>query len=207
MSFLCRSACVADAAQCAPLVFASGEAEFGYMLGVGRDECTAFLERAFRSRGGRFSYRRHRVALNTHGEVCSVMAIHEGGRIALDDAVFVWHVCRYFGLARAIGILLRGSRLATEVPPPARGQKLIAHCATRPEWRGRGALSALFDTVLGTADERTDDASQFVLDVRVENVRARVLYRRLGFEAITMKRSRHPRLPATLASERMGLSR
>jgi GNAT superfamily N-acetyltransferase len=198
MSFACRPARPDDAASCAPLVLASGEAEFGFLFGVTGDECIAFLARAFVSRCGRFSYRRHRVALDAQGRVCSVMAMHDGGEIALDDAVFVIQVLTHFGVRRGIGILLRGMRLAGELPPPSRGERLIAHCATLPDARGRGALTALMHGALCDANRR-----EVVLDVRLDNPRARALYTRLGFHRLDAARSRHPRLPAQLASERM----
>ncbi|MFX1766423.1 GNAT family N-acetyltransferase [Paraburkholderia sp. A1RI-2L] len=199
MSFVCRPARADDAAVCAPLVFASGEPEFGFMLGVPAEACIDFLAGGFRSRHGRFSFRRHRVVVNDDNEVCSVMAIHEGGRVALDDVVLAWHVWRHFGVMRAIGILTRGARLATELPAPARGQSLIAHCATRPEWRSRGALTTLMNDVLKRGGQ------QFVLDVRLENHGAIALYRRLGFQPMERKRARHPRLPSAVVSERMSI--
>jgi hypothetical protein len=201
MNFVCRPARIDDAASCAPLVFASGESEFSYMFGVASEECIAFLQRAFGSRYGRFSYRRHRVATDARGEVCSVMAIHEAGCAVADDVVLALQVAQHFGVTRAISILTRGARLATELPTPARGQRLIAHCATRVEYRSCGALTALMTGVLEAAQH------QFVLDVRLHNDRARALYSRLGFETMERRRMRHPRLPSTLASERMSLNK
>jgi ribosomal protein S18 acetylase RimI-like enzyme len=201
MNFVCRPARAADAAACAPLVFASGEAEFGYMFGVAADECIAFLQHAFESQHGRFSYRRHRVAVDARGDVCSVLAVHESGNVVIDDLVFAWQAVRRFGWRRAINVLVRGARLATELPAPSPGQALIAHCATRAESRSQGALTALMTSVL-----KPEAKHRFVLDVRLENIRARALYCRLGFETMPRRRARrHPRLPEGLASERMKL--
>ncbi|MEZ2354323.1 GNAT family N-acetyltransferase [Caballeronia sp. RCC_10] len=124
------------------------------------------------------------------------MAIHEAGHSVPDDVAFAWQVLRHFGFIRAIGILARGARLATELPPPARGQKLIAHCATRADYRGRGALTALMTNTLQAVQP------PFVLDVRLDNSRARALYSRLGFDAMKRNRCSHPRVPSELRSER-----
>ncbi|MDR5757596.1 GNAT family N-acetyltransferase [Caballeronia sp. LZ035] len=91
-----------------------------------------------------------------------------------------------------------------ELPAPSRGQALIAHCATHAAYRSRGALTALMTSVLdGEGAQRC-----FVLDVRLDNVRARALYCRLGFKAMPKRRAPgKPGLPDGLASERMGVDR
>jgi hypothetical protein len=74
-----------DAAQCAPLIYASGEREFDYFLGVPSDACIAFLEAAFRSSLGRFSWQRHHVVVDVDGGVLAVLAAHDGRVILRDD--------------------------------------------------------------------------------------------------------------------------
>lgn len=202
-----RAADAGDAASCAPLVFASGVAEFGFFLGESDARCIAFLQQAFRSRHGRFSWRRHRVAVGEDGVVLAVMAIHDGQRARFDDVHVVWALARFFGVRRAIGQLLRGQILESEIPAPKRSQILVAHCATDARRHGTGIFSALFRDALDTGALPVDGSRDVVLDVLTRNVRARALYERLGFAARPRPRVRSRRLPAELDSVRMRFTR
>ncbi|MEI6001346.1 hypothetical protein H3V53_30520 [Paraburkholderia bengalensis] len=133
-----RAARASDAAACAPLVFASGAHEFVFFLGVPAAQCIAFLAFAFALSGGRFSWRRHEVAVDARGEIVAVLAAHDGRRILADDPHVAWTLARYFGILRTVPMLLRGLVLETELPKPKRAQTLIAHCATRTDARGTG---------------------------------------------------------------------
>ncbi|RQS34683.1 GNAT family N-acetyltransferase [Burkholderia sp. Bp8992] len=198
-----RAADADDAAACGPLVFASGVAEFGFFLGESDARCIAFLQQAFRSRHGRFSWRRHRVAVDDDGTVLALMAIHDGRRTMFDDVHVVWALARFFGVRRTIGQLLRGLILETELPAPKRSQILVAHCATDERQRGTGIFSALFRDALDSGALPADGSREVVLDVLTRNVRARALYERLGFAALPRRRARSRRLPAQLDSIRM----
>lgn len=188
-------------------MFASGVAEFGFFLGESDARCIAFLQQAFRSRHGRFSWRRHRVAVADDGAVLAVMAIHDGQRTTFDDVHVVWALARFFGVRRTVGQLLRGLVLETELPAPKRSQILVAHCATDERQRGTGVFSALFRDALDTGALPADGDRDVVLDVLTRNVRARALYERLGFVALPRRRARSRRLPAELDSIRMRFSR
>ena len=203
-----RPARASDAAACAPLVFASGEHEFEYFLGVPADQCIAFLAYAFALSGGRFSWRRHEVAVDASGQIVAVLAAHDGRRTLSDDQYVVWTLLRHFGPMRTVPMLLRGLVLETELPKPRRAQTLIAHCATRADARSTGVFSALFSHIIGdeVADRRGGleaGGREIVLDVLVSNPRAAALYRRLGFVDLPRRRPRSPRLPSELESVRM----
>lgn len=209
-----RPARASDAAACAPLVFASGSHEFEFFLGVPAAQCIAFLVYAFSLAGGRFSWRRHEVAVDARGEIVAVLAAHDGRRILLDDPHAVWTLASHFGIVRTVPMLLRGLVLETELPKPKRGQTLVAHCATRADKRGMGVFSALLEHAL--RDEVTSGAGlgakraaarEFVLDVLLSNTRAAALYRRLGFVALPRRKSCSPRLPVELESVRMRYAR
>ncbi|KHK54533.1 acetyltransferase [Burkholderia sp. A9] len=202
-----RAACADDAAACAPLVFASGVGEFGFFLGESDARCIAFLQQAFRSRHGRFSWRRHRVAVGADGTVLAVMAIHDGRRTRFDDVHVVWALTCFFGLRRTLGQLLRGLILETEIPAPKRSQILVAHCATDERQRGTGIFTALLRDALDSGALPDDASRDIVLDVLTRNARARALYERLGFAALTRRRARSRWLPAELDSVRMRLAR
>ncbi|AOK46151.1 acetyltransferase [Burkholderia sp. MSMB617WGS] len=198
-----RPAAASDAHACAPLVFESGVREFGYFLGEPPARCIAFLEFAFASKQGRFSWRRHRVAVAESGAIDAVLAAHDGRATALDDLHVAWMLLRFFGLARTIRMLLRGLVLESELPAPKRTQTLIAHCATDARVRGCGAFSALFDEAMQAGMLCAETGREIVLDVLTSNVRARALYERLGFVEMPRARPRSARLPRELASVRM----
>jgi ribosomal protein S18 acetylase RimI-like enzyme len=202
-----RTARAADAHVCAPLIFASGVSEFGYFLGEPADICTAFLRSAFASRFGRFSWRRHRVAVAADGTVISLMAAHDGRSILFDDAHIALMLFLFFGARRTVGMLLRGLYLHSELPAPARAQTLLAHCATHESARGNGVFSALMEDVLGARLPGGRCNRQIVLDVLISNMRARDLYRRLGFVELPRSRACSQRLPPELESVRMRLQR
>ncbi|AOJ01050.1 MULTISPECIES: GNAT family N-acetyltransferase [Burkholderia] len=198
-----RAAAASDAHACAPLVFESGVKEFGYFLGEPPSRCIAFLAFAFASKYGRFSWRRHRVAVAEDGAVGAVLAAHDGRATAFDDLHVAWMLLRFFGPVRTIRMLLRGLVLESELPAPKRTQTLIAHCATDERVRGCGAFSALFDDAMQAGTFRAEAGRDVVLDVLTSNVRARALYERLGFVEMPRSRPRSARLPCELASNRM----
>ncbi|MGK8205120.1 GNAT family N-acetyltransferase [Burkholderia cenocepacia] len=202
-----RAACADDAASCAPLVFASGVGEFSFFLGESEAGCIDFLQYAFKSSHGRFSWRRHRVAAADDGAVLAVMAVHDGRHTTFDDVHTVWMLLRFFGLRRTVGQLLRGLILEFEIPAPKRSQVLVAHCATDAHQRSLGVFSSLFDDALNTGALPSDGSRDVVLDVLTGNVRARALYERLGFTALARSRARSRWLPADLDSIRMRLTR
>ncbi|KVE35377.1 GNAT family N-acetyltransferase [Burkholderia sp. TSV86] len=198
-----RAAVAGDAGACAPLVFASGVREFSFFLGEPPERCIGFLKFAFASKYGRFSWRRHHVAVTEDGDVCAVLAAHDGRKTRFDDLHVAWMLLRWFGPLRTVGMLLRGLVLESELPAPKRTQTLIAHCATDERWRGCGAFSALFDDARSAGLFGAEAGRGVVLDVLVDNVRARGLYERLGFVEISRTRARSARLPKELASVRM----
>jgi GNAT superfamily N-acetyltransferase len=202
LNVVVRPACAADADACAPLIFASGRREFSYMLGTTPNDCIAFLRNAFAGSMGRFSYRRHFVAVND-GLVCAVLAAHRGGATILDDPHFAWSILRSFGVRRACGIAARGLILESELPAPKRNQMLLAHCATNETVRGQGVFTTLFNGVMREGFiEATEDCG-LVLDVLISNRRAHALYQRLGFVDMPRLKARSPQLPASLRSIRM----
>ncbi|WP_322013613.1 N-acetyltransferase [Paraburkholderia sp. J12] len=205
-----RPARADDAAAAAPLVFASGEREFGFFLGVAPQACIAFLQYAFALSAGRFSWRRHRVVVNAVGQVVGVLAAHDGRDILPDDPHIAWTLMRYFGVWRTVPMLLRGLVLEQELPKPKRSQTLVAHCAVAAATRGQGVFSALFGDAqqaamrgFSTGGSQEQGSREILLDVLVSNTRAAALYRRLGFVDVPRRRPPSRRLPAELESIRM----
>jgi ribosomal protein S18 acetylase RimI-like enzyme len=212
LALRCRAARADDAEACAPLIFASGVREFGFFLGEPADACIEFLAFAFASKLGRFSYRRHRVAVTEDDQPVAVLALHDGRRTWFDDPHVAWMLLRFFGVSRTVRMLLRGLVLESELPAPKSSQTLIAHCATHERLRGTGVFSRLFADAM-RAGELIDSQTgavrgerhrrQLVLDVLVSNERAHALYRRLGFVELPRRAPVAARLPRELESVRM----
>ncbi|APA88926.1 GNAT family N-acetyltransferase [Paraburkholderia sprentiae WSM5005] len=207
-----RAARAGDAEACAPLMFASGVREFGFFLGEPADACIEFLSFAFASKLGRFSYRRHRVAVTVDDQPVAVLALHDGRQTWFDDPHVALMLMLFFGLRRTVRMLLRGLVLESELPAPKSSQTLIAHCATHERLRGTGVFSALFTDAMraralmnsqARAAHGGHDRQQLVLDVLVSNQRAHALYRRLGFVELPRRAPLSARLPRELESVRM----
>jgi GNAT superfamily N-acetyltransferase len=194
-----------DAHAAAPLILASGEREFAYLLRGSREARLAFLRRAFVRRAGAFSWTRHHVAVDEHGAVLAILAVHDGRRVRFDHLCFFVDTLLAFGPLRTAPILLRGVILQGEIPAPGRHERLVAHCATREDKRGQGIFTALFRSVHATLRRESDRA--IWLDVLASNEPARRLYARLGFASQGRVRPRSARLPAELEAVRMRLDR
>ncbi|KAF1064282.1 MULTISPECIES: GNAT family N-acetyltransferase [Burkholderia] len=202
-----RAARPEDAAACAPLVLASGVREFGFFLGAAPEAMTAFLATAFASSHGRFSWRRHRVALAPDGRIAGVLAAHDGRLTSLDDPHVAWMLLRVFGARRTVAALLRGLVLEGELPAPKRAQTHVAHCAIDERWRGTGVFTALFEDARRAGALADGEGREVVLDVLLSNPRAAALYRRLGFVEQPRAKPVSRKLPAELESIRMRLGR
>ena len=198
-----RHARVEDAVQCAPLIYSSGEQEFSYFLGVPPSACIEFLESAFHSSTGRFSWRRHYVAADSSGVVLGILAAHDGRAIVWDDPHIARALVRFFGVRQAVRMLLRGLVLERELPKPTRNQTLMAHCATVAMARNRGVFSALFRHAIESGIFSLGTGRELVLDVLVSNCPAKTLYERLGFTATLPKSKPSGQLPIVLRSTRM----
>ncbi|MFM0302506.1 N-acetyltransferase [Paraburkholderia sediminicola] len=202
-----RPARAEDAEACAPLIFASGVREFGFFLGESDKRCAEFLEFAFTSKHGRFSYRRHHVAVTGDGKVAAVLAMHDGRNTWFDDPHVALMLLMFFGVRRTVAMLLRGLVLESELPAPKSSQTLIAHCATGEQMRSTGVFSTLFTSVLRAGLMHDEPDRQIVLDVLVSNRRAYDLYQRLGFVELPRRAPISRRLPHELESVRMQLMR
>lgn len=200
-----RAARPDDAAACAPLILASGVREFGFFLGASDEAIVGFLRTTFQSKHGRFSWRRHRVAVAPDGSVAGVLAAHDGRTVGLDDPHVAWMLLRTFGLGHTVASLLRGLTLEGELPAPKRTQTHIAHCAIDARWRGTGVFTALFEDARQTGAFAEGAGREVVLDVLLDNTRAAALYRRLGFVDVPRRKPVSPKLPANIESVRMRL--
>jgi hypothetical protein len=164
--------------------------------GVFRACCPCAATRALRSRreetsvafqglaldvgAGRFSWRRHRVALGEPGDVVGALALHEGRHFAFDILHLALMLVCLFVLRPTIGMLLRSIVIESELPVPKCTQRLAVHCATRGDVLSAVVSSALFQDTPQTSDRASAEEREIVLDVLLSNVHSPAHNRRLG---------------------------
>lgn len=187
-----RQAAPEDAPQVVPLIHSSGPAAFDYVFAVsGYGDAQAFLRQAFVDGAGEFGWRNHVVA-EMDGAVVAVGAGFGGATKWPFTLAAARQILGHYHWRHAAGVIARGLRVESVIPPPTGAMHYLAHLAVSPSWRGRGFGSALVDHLLDTA--RSLAQGPVILDVATTNPDAQRLYQRLGFEVTGERRS-------TLANE------
>ncbi len=182
-----RAATAADADAVVPLVYSSGPAAFDYVFGQGQQRrAEAFLYYAFAHESGEFSYRTHHVALRGSA-VVAAGAIFDGRQTVSFTLAAARQIVGFYGLPGALGVITRGLRTESVIRPPRAREQYLCHLGVAPELRGAGIGSELIRHLL--AQSRTSLHDYVALDVSVNNPRAHALYKKLGFEAIALRRS------------------
>jgi ribosomal protein S18 acetylase RimI-like enzyme len=93
-----------------------------------------------------------------------------------------------YGIAAALGVIVRVVRTADVIVAPTRSELFIGNLGVSPERRGGGIGAALIEQLI--AQHRRSGIAKAVLDVAVTNPRAQQLYERLGFNVTAERRSR-----------------
>ncbi|WP_426701141.1 GNAT family N-acetyltransferase [Rhodanobacter sp. Col0626] len=187
-----RPATVADAAAAVPLIHSSGPAAFEYVFAVpGVGGAHAFLHRAFTDGAGEFGWRNHVVG-ELDGEVVAVGAGYGGDTKWPFTRAAARQILGHYGWHRAAGVIARGLKTESVIPPPAGEIYYLGHLGVHPSLRGNGFGSALVHHLLasrpGAAAGRA--AVRVILDVATTNPDAQRLYQRLGFMVIGERHSR-----------------
>ncbi|WP_254427183.1 N-acetyltransferase [Rhodanobacter sp. C01] len=183
-----RHAAPDDAARAVPLIHSSGPAAFDYVFAVpGHGDAQAFLRQAFIDGDGEFGWRNHVVGM-LHGVVVAVGAGFGGDTKWPFTLAAARQIFRHYGWRHAAGVIARGLRVETVIPPPTGAMHYLAHLAVAPAWRGHGIGQALIGHLLAQA--RSMDRQRIVLDVATSNPAAERLYTRLDFEVTGERSSR-----------------
>lgn len=174
-----RPASADDVEVAVPLIYSSGPAAFDYVFAVpGRSDAQAFLRHAFVDGAGEFGWRNHCV-----GEFDGQVVAAGAGFGAETHWPFTLAAARqilgYYGLRHAPGVMARGLRVESVIPPPSSDMHYLAHLGVAPALRGQGIGRALIDYLAAVAREQ--GRHRMVLDVAVSNPRAEALYARCGF--------------------------
>ena len=105
-----------------------------------------------------------------------------------------------YGPLVAAGVILRGLRIESVIPPPSRGLHYLAHLGVQPALRGQGVGGALIEHLLAQA--RAQGRAVAALDVAATNPRAQSLYERLGFQVTRERVSRLANAQARVSNHR-----
>lgn len=181
-----RQATPQDVLLAVPLIHSSGPAAFDYVFAMpGQGDAQAFLRRAFVDGAGEFGWRNHVVGA-LDGAVVAVGAGFGGDTKWPFTLAAARQILGHYGWRHAAGVIARGLKVESVIPPPTGTMHYLAHLAVAPAWRGHGIGQALIGHLLAQAREL--GRQQIVLDVAASNPAAERLYARLGF-GVTGERS------------------
>ncbi len=182
-----RTALATDVAAAVPLIHSSGPEAFEYVFTVpGVGDAQAFLGRAFIDGGGEFGWRNHVVGV-LDGAVVAAGAGFGGATKWPFTRTALRQILGHYGWRHAAGVIARGLRVESVIPPPSGAMYYLGHLGVNPSLRGHGMGSALVGHLL--AERPADAGGSVILDVALTNPDAQRLYERLGFVVIGERRS------------------
>ena len=195
-----RPATAADADAAVPLIYSSGPAAFDFVFSVpDRSSALDFLRHAFLDGAGEFGFRNHVVA--EHDGAVGAVGAAWGHTSNLGFAfAAARQILACYGPLVAPGVILRGLRIESVIPPPSRGLHYLAHLGVQPAIRGQGGGGALIEHLL--AKGRAQGRPVAALDVAATNPRAQSLYERLGFQVTRERVSHLTNAQATVSNHR-----
>ena len=183
-----RPAEPADADAVVPLIYSSASAVFDFLFAVpGWAGAQEFLRLAFFDGAGQFGFLNQVVGVED-GVVLAVGAAWSGVNRLAFILAGVRQVFACYGIAAALGVIVRVVRTEDVIVPPTRSELFIGNLGVSPERRGGGIGAALIEQLI--AQHRRSGIEKVVMDVAVTNPRAQKLYERLGFAVTAERRSR-----------------
>lgn len=179
MNTIFRPAVIADGAAAVPLIFASGPAAFRYVFSVDYDEqALDFLAYSFNRGEGEFGCDNH-IVMELDGQVVAAGAWWHSGNNWQFMLSAIRHIVAFYGVAKAIGVLIRGLKIESVIKPPRKNVVCIGHIAVMPSERGKGLGARLMNYLANAA--KKEGFAVASLDVAETNPNARQLYERLGY--------------------------
>lgn len=174
-----RDCLAKDAAAAVPLMYMAGPEAFRYVFSVDYEEqAVDFLYYAFACGEGEFGYKDHQVVIENERVIALV-----GRRSSKDNFRYtlaaIKQIFSYYGLNKAVGVLIRGLRFEGIVAPPKKDIVCLHNLAVSPEQQGSGIGSKLIEYFI--AEEKKKGTQVVSLNVAETNPMAKKLYERLGF--------------------------
>ena len=174
-----RNCLATDAAEAVPLMYSAGPESFRYVFSVDYEEqALDFLHYAFGCGDGEFGYKDHQVVMENDKVVALV-----GRRTSEDNFMYtlsaIKQIFGYYGLFKAVGVLIRGLRFEGIVAPPKKAIICLHNLAVSSQQQGSGVGAMLIEHFI--AEEKKKGTRVVSLNVAETNPRAKKLYERLGF--------------------------
>lgn len=183
-----RPAAATDVDAAVRLIYSSGPAAFEYVFGVpGVGNAQDFLRHAFVDGAGEFGWRSHVVG-ELDGAVVAAGAVYSGATKWSFTLAAARQILAHYSWRHGAGVIGRGLRVESVIPPPAGNMVYLAHLGVTPGLRGRGYGAALVAHLLATRPAGA--VGPVTLDVATTNPDAQRLYQRLGFAVVGERRSR-----------------
>lgn len=168
-----------DAAQLSDLIFASGADNLTQLLQVpAPQKVQDYLLYALQHSQGQFGYDNQFVLRYDQSVIACISSwtnemsaqFRQG---TLDSLMY------FFGIEHCADIFKRSAQLSQVIPAPASNELGVGHLAVLPDYQGHGYAYRLLEFV---AQQALDLGKSFLsLDVGVDNVAARALYKKFGF--------------------------
>jgi ribosomal protein S18 acetylase RimI-like enzyme len=127
---------------------------------------------------GPFGFRNHVVAV-VDGAVVGLGTAFSGRDLPRYTLSIIRQIMTFYGPVSGMRVIRRAVQIGRVIAVPAPEHHCIAHLGVAPAFRGKGIGTGLIRHLLD--DGRRKGRPLAVLDVSVENPRARALYERLGF--------------------------
>ncbi len=181
MPFAFRPATAADAPIVAELMLQSGVALLTYAYTTKDKTALAFLDYAFRSGKGFFGYQLTTVGVDGDKIIFSAgaYATKDYGRLIMET---VRLTCAFYGWRGIWPILAKGMKIGKLYTTPPNHGVYVANACTDPLYRGQGIFSRWLDSVKNRP--WATPLQYVILDVAMDNPRAKALYLRLGFQPV-----------------------
>ena len=181
------------------MIYSSGPHEFDYIFHVGNKTTADYLLFAFPTRSGTQSHRVFTVA-TVNGQVAGIGALYTGNdnlRLSLGN---FWNVFRFYGPQGTIKVAQQAGRIETILPPATANAGYISQLGVKEEFRGVGVGTVLLSELI----ERTQKMGvrKCILDVATTNLRAQILYERLGFKVVQENKWNYPDSKIHVPSQR-----
>lgn len=187
-----RRAEARDAQFAAPLVYSSGQEAFDLLFERRGHTAVEFLAYSLARPGGFFGYKTHVVAV-LDGQIAAAAAFFTREGYLMRDFITSMQALVFYGPLAVPGMVRDGNRVKRLLPPPGENALYLGDFGVREDFRGHGIGAQILDCGRQKARE---SGLAYELDVSVANPRARALYERYGFKAVSESVSEDPRLPS-----------
>jgi ribosomal protein S18 acetylase RimI-like enzyme len=169
-----------DAKEAAALIYAAGPSEFRFVLSITHEEqALEFLAWAW-TQGGQFGYDEH-LCMDVGGKVIGMGTARTTATTRGFFFSSMRQIFSYYSFGNALKVSWNGLRTEHHMPPAQRGERYIADIAISPQHRGQGLAYAMVSRLMTFFPDQ-DLVS--TLHVNTENVGAKRVYIRLGFNDI-----------------------